>query len=389
MSSERAAPPARVSGAQHDAATDSCMKVFFGGPDRPRSALRDLLIDRAEAVSAGGEILFATYYFRDMHLADALVRAHGRGVRLTICLDASPRLSRANDAVRNRFASSLRDSFHPVSHLLPAHLHSKIYVFSHPAPTALVGSFNPSGDLSDDRRIIEAIGDQDRGHNYLVEFSDPVLVGFLRAQVLWLASGSHGLFERFDPAANVIGESRGTRVCFFPRRHSGVLFDILERQPYRHIRIAASHFRDSGVAAALARLAAKGAKIEVIAHDTLRRVPERIAAFARRSGITFHRYRHPLGWPMHNKFILLESAAARRLAFGSFNLTRTSRWLNHEVLVETDDALVYEAFEERWRHMLAELESFSDLARSRSDAMTDAIAGQTMAASQNLPRGPS
>lgn len=365
------------------------MKVFFGGPDRPPGHLRDLLVGRFAAVPAGGEILIATYYFRDTGVADALLRANSRGVRLTVCFDASPRLSSANDAIRARLERSLGEGFRAVSHALPAHLHSKIYCFSHPAPTALVGSFNPSGDFSDDASIIEAIGDQDRGHNYLVEFSDPVLVDSLKEHVLWLMGGRHGLLERFQPAANVVAESRGTRVCFFPRRHSGVLFDILRQQPYRHVRIAASHFRDRGMAGILARLAAKGAKIEVIAHDTLRRVPGRIEALCQRSGIVFHRYRHPLGWPMHSKFILLESAGARRLVFGSLNLTRTSRWLNHEVLVETDDASVYEAFDERWWQMLAEVKSFDDLARSRSGARAGGMADRTMAAAEDASRGSS
>src|SRR5689334_10457863 len=67
-------------------------KVYFGGPDKPSGFLRDLLKERVDLVPAGGEILWATYYFRDVALADALIRARERGVAVTLCIEAMPRL---------------------------------------------------------------------------------------------------------------------------------------------------------------------------------------------------------------------------------------------------------------------------------------------------------
>jgi len=58
--------------------------VFFGGPDcRPRS-LHDLLYSHVSAVPAGGEIFWATYYFRDKALADALIQAKNGGSRSSL-----------------------------------------------------------------------------------------------------------------------------------------------------------------------------------------------------------------------------------------------------------------------------------------------------------------
>ena len=54
-------------------------------------------------------------------------------------------------------------------------LHEKLYYFSHPVPSALVGTFNPSGNMPEDPAVIRKIGDQDRGHNVLVEILEPVL----------------------------------------------------------------------------------------------------------------------------------------------------------------------------------------------------------------------
>jgi hypothetical protein len=337
------------------------MKVIFGGPDKPPGLLRDLLLERAESVPTGGEILWATYYLRSTALADSLIRAHRRGARVTICLEASPRLRSANDVVRRRLEGEdgLGGRFRAVRHLLPIHLHSKIYVFSDPVPTAFVGSFNPSGDETDEPDIIAEIGDQDRGHNYLVEITEPGIVQHLRDHVEWLHGAGHGVAERLSGAANATAQSDGLSVLFFPRRRSSILTDRFSEPGIEQVRIATSHFRDKSIAKSLAKLSERGTPVEVVAHHTPRRVPGRIEAFSRRSGIHFWRYHHPLGLPMHSKFILLAGPKLRRVLFGSMNLTRSSRWLNHEVLVQADDRRLFEAFNDRWEHMRDEAQGFA------------------------------
>src|SRR6476661_10879349 len=121
------------------------MKVHFGGPDLPARTLRDLLQARIEAVPRGGSIDWMTYYFRDDALAAALVRAQGRGVRLRISVEGHPRRRRANDRVIRLLRQEV-EGLHVESRLFgAAHLHTKLFAFSHPDPHALVGSFNPSG----------------------------------------------------------------------------------------------------------------------------------------------------------------------------------------------------------------------------------------------------
>jgi phosphatidylserine/phosphatidylglycerophosphate/cardiolipin synthase-like enzyme len=337
------------------------VKVIFGGPDKPPGVLRDLLLERTASVPAGGEILWATYYLRSGALADALIGARRRGAGIKVCLEAAPRLRTANDAVRRQLSAGdgLGSGFRAVGHLLPMHLHSKIYFFSHPVPTAFVGSFNPSGNEADEPDIIAEIGDQDRGHNYLVEITEPAIVQGLRAYVERLHGARHGLLEHLAGPANDTPTSDQLTVFFFPRRRSSVVADALRQPGIEQVRIAASHFRDSNIARHLARLTARGKPVEIIAHDTPRRVPTRIEAFSRRSGVRFWRYCHPMGLPMHNKFVLLAGPHLRRVLFGSMNLTRTSRWLNHEVLVQADDLGLFEAFAERWEHMRAEVQEFS------------------------------
>lgn len=341
-------------------------QVFFGGPDQPSGYLRDLLARQVDAVPAGGEIAWATYYFRDIALAEALIRARKRDVNVKLCIEASPKLSLANEAVRARLASAdgLGPGFRAIKHLGPAHLHAKIYCFSHPAPTAFVGSFNPSGNTPEDPQVIRQIGDQDRGHNCLIALDDPAAVANLKSHVLSLHAGGQGWRDYFKRA-----DFNGGRlnIFYFPRSDISVLPRLLSDRKYDRIRIAASHFRDKSLARLLARQAGAGTSVTVIAHDTLRRVPRRIEAFAKEHGLTFIRYAHPDALPMHSKFILLETEGFRRVLFGSMNLTFTSRLLNDEVLVALDDAPdIFAAFNARFEHMLAEARQFRILSEGHN-----------------------
>ena len=132
--------------------------VYFGGPDQAPGRLRDLLAERVAAVPAGGAIDWVTYYFRDRRLASELVKARKRGVAVKVTIERSPRTAHANEAVRRILsgADGLDGGFRSVAHALfptpwgnlpSAHIHEKLFCFSHPRPIALVGSFNPSGDV--------------------------------------------------------------------------------------------------------------------------------------------------------------------------------------------------------------------------------------------------
>ena len=348
------------------------VRVFFGGPDKPSGFLRDVLAEHVESVPPGGEILWATYYFRDIALAEALIRARRRGVNVKLCIEASPKLRSANDAVRQRLAAAdgLGSGLHLIRHLLPAHLHEKIYIFSHPSPTAFVGSFNPSGNVPEDPLITRQIGDQDRGHNYLAEFDDPPVLDNLKQHVLSLHAGRHGLFARFiGPAADLTGDRY--QIFYFPRSDASVVARLLSERKYQRVRIAASHFRDGHLARLLARMVRQGTSVEVIAHDTLSRVPARIEALAKAHGINFVRYAHPEGLPMHSKFILLTAPGFQRVLFGSMNLTRTSLLLNHEILIAADDEPgIFEVFNSRWEEMLAEAQRLRTTPETYNDHLS-------------------
>ena len=329
-------------------------RVHFGGPDQSPRHLRDLLEQRVEEIPAGGSIDWMVYYFRDEQLADALIRAHRRGVSVRVCIDGDPLHPSANARVIRMLSDGLGDALRVVRQRVPGHLHTKLYYFSDPRPTALVGSFNPSGNRLEDPEIIAKIGDQDRGHNLLVEISEPAVLEALVCRVGAIHSGARPFSGLLFPSRSTIAAG-AYEALLFPRLGGHPLDRRLSQlEPTAAVRIAASHFDDRRVARRLAKLAGEGGKVEVVTHHTSRRTPEPVVRFLRRRGVLAHRYEHPDRLPMHAKFILAEDARRRWCAFGSYNLNPTSRWLNQELLVFSDDPELWQALDSRWHAIMSE-----------------------------------
>ncbi|ABL00351.1 conserved hypothetical protein [Pelobacter propionicus DSM 2379] len=341
-------------------------RVFFGGPDLKPRLLRDLLEARISAVPAGGEIFWATYYFRDVALADALIQAKERGARVSLTLEANPRTARTNIPVLSilQRADTLAAGCRPLMHRCPDNLlwkkpllHLKLYYFSHPKPHVLIGTFNPSGNQPEDPQVIEEIGDQDRGHNYLVEIVDSRLVAPLREHLLMLHTGPHGPWERLLPRNNRVISADDSRIYLFPRLRRDVLHQKLLTLPKgTTLRMAISHLNDKRIGITLLQLARRGVLIKILAHDTERRVPGWMEELFD-GQLDFRRYRHPQDLPMHNKFILIESHHRREVLFGSMNLSKSSLHANHELLVASSDLYLYDAFHTRWEKMINETEA--------------------------------
>jgi len=338
--------------------SQSSFTPYFGGPDLPAGRLRDVLAQRVAAVPAGGEIDWVTYYFRDRPLAQELINARRRGVRVRVTLDSRPRTGHANNRVLvmlsgpDGLGQDLRALHHkPLPGLnWKPHLHEKLYCFSHPVPEALVGSFNPSGDDPEQEPdIIHEILDQDRGHNFLVAIKDPNLVHGLVRHARHIQQCRHGFLERFDSAMNRPLSSGDTTIHFWPRIRPNPYSRLLQRFGSRAlVRVAASHIKGPGGVRDLVGLARRGARVEVLAENTHRRVPAKIESTLLRAGVKLMRFDHPEGLPMHNKFVLVEEGSERWTLFGSCNWTSRSRWLNHEIGVITSNRALFETFSQRW-----------------------------------------
>jgi hypothetical protein len=314
-----------------------------------------MLKQRVEAVPRGGGIDWATYYFRDRALAQALIDASDRGVKVNLHVEGRPRRASVNGQVLAMLsAHGLGGGLHVhrPGKLLPKlhpHLHTKIYAFSHPEPVALLGSFNPSGDIPEDPDIIEEIGDQDRGHNLLVAYRDLPIVDGLRGHV----RGLGGSRDRFRAGRTIA--SGPVTLYFYPRLRTGIIDrQIAPLGQGSRIVGAISHLKQGSLSAGLAAASRRGAAVELIVHDTERRVPEAAIELLRKSGVVVSRYARPDALPLHAKFLLVEAPAGRTAWFGSFNFNPRSRYLNHELLVRSAEADLWDGLYRRYLEIAAE-----------------------------------
>lgn len=320
-----------------------------------------MLAKHVAAVPPGGYIDWVTYYFRDLPLARALVRAYQRGVKVTVSLPSKPRIRFANDEViellagANGIGDGLRVLNFPGLPAPPGlawkpQLHEKLYCFSHPQPIAFIGSFNPSGNIPEKRPdIIREIGDQDRACNVLVGLEDPQLVAQLVDHARHFHYAPPGLLYRFSAQANRVIQGYDTTIYFLPsmRPHPVVQF-LKQASNNAHIRIAASHIRAEKAVNVIIDLAKRGVDIEVITDATYRRVTTKVEHRLLAAGIRFERWRHPEDVPMHLKLVLVEDRGQTWSIYGSFNWTKPSFWLNHEIIAISSNAMLFKLFSDCW-----------------------------------------
>lgn len=336
-------------------------EVHFGSPGQTPGHLRDILAKRIAAVPAGGTIDWVTYYFRDLRLAKALFQAHKRGVRVTLTLEGRPRIPYANDAVIALLSGpdGLGDALRivtlpglpsPATKSWKPQLHEKLYCFSHPEPVAFIGSFNPSGNgPGDDPEIIREIGDQDRGYNALIGLKDPVLVEKLAEHARQLHQSPPGLLYRFTTDTNNAIHGTDTDIYFWPRTDTHPVVQFLRKTGSNaRVRIAASHIRMESAVDIMTSLARRGVDLEILAESTLRRVTPKVEQRLANAGIRFRRIRPSGSLPMHLKFVLIEEDNRAWSIFGSFNWTKPSFWLNHEIAAISSNPVIFESLTRCW-----------------------------------------
>jgi len=347
---------------------EAVSSLHHSGKSSPPYLLRSLLINRVEATPPGGRIGFCTYYFCDELLVESLLRAHERGVELRVLVEDCPRTPEVNGPAIRQLSSNLGpDQFRclracsllpcmPGSFRARANLHAKIYCFSHPYPHVLLGSYNPSCDVVESPALVERIGDQDRGYNLLAELRQPEIVQGLNAHLEHLHRNGARRFFRFWPQSNRVIGSGDTQVFLYPRRRTPLLQKrICQLGEGDQVSIAASHMKAKSIVKAIGQVSLAGARVEIVCHDSERRVPQKVIGWLNASGVRVERYSDTREAPMHYKFILIDSKAGREVWFGSFNLNKQSLYFNHEVLVRSACPNLVQAFERCWKELVEEV----------------------------------
>lgn len=334
-----------LTNAMPKAESDFSEECFFGSPSSPGS-LKSLLAQAIERVPAGGEILWSTYYLANTELMERLALAAKRGVHVMVALEANPRKAQVNTEAFARLKGLKGVSLVPVRSLVFAHLHEKLYFFSHPKPFCFVGSYNPSMDAGLEPDDVLDIGDQDQGHNVLVRINSTAAVQHISQHLRAYAGQTPATSQDLD--TNPV-------VTFLPS-HAAAPHILQLSRDWQSIHIAMSHLRDGTVVQLLTRQARRGCKVRVISHESHRRFPARHERTLKAAGVEVWRYQHPQQFPMHSKYLLLRNGEELQCLYGSVNFTKTSRWLNREVLIQSSAARTYNSLLENWGDIRAEID---------------------------------
>ena len=344
--------------------------IHFGGPDKQKHLLRDVLLQHIQAVPSGGNISWLCYYLNEPILFDALIAASKRGVKIDIIIDGNPRSPEINQLCMETFSASK----YPLINIVLAnskpfweyigihwhpHLHSKLYYFSHPTPQVLIGSYNPTAGIEQiSECLIEKIGDHSISHNVLVSIHDETTVSLLNNYILGIKNSCKRVFARYLPSHNKTHSYKENdnqwEINFLPRIRMHPVDSLLSKNnDDATIKCAISHFKGLGILKPLKSALKNNKKIELLLESSQRRTSSEHLQFLDQHNIKYYQPKLSNHCLMHNKFILYKSGQEHCVMFGSFNWSARSRLLNHEIIACTHNKDIVAAFENRWDQMAA------------------------------------
>ena len=97
----------------------------------------------------------------------------------------------------------------------------------------------------------------------------------------------------------------------------------------------------------------RGVSVDLLVHDTERRVPSELVDDLIEAGVRVTRIRHAEDLPMHAKFLLVDQAGERSAWLGSHNFNKKSLRRNAELLLRTEDGPVIAALDRRFDQIRA------------------------------------
>ncbi|MFK8026577.1 MAG: phospholipase D-like domain-containing protein [Gammaproteobacteria bacterium] len=340
----------------------SSAETYFGGPDKNKNLLRDVLIQHIEAVPSNGNISWVCYYLNDPEIIQALINASKRGVQINLTIDGRPRTPSINQLCIDKFnLTSInliivkRKPFWEYFgiHWHP-HLHSKLFYFSHPTPRVLIGSYNPTaGDQHIDATLIDKIGDHSISHNVLVAIDEENSVNYLHKHILKLQLYWQRMFARLAVTHNTTFHSLEWEINFLPSLRKHPINKLLSNNESNvHVKCAISHLKGLCTLKPIKAALKTGKKIELLLESSQRRVPNKHLVFLDKHAIKYYQPKLDKNCLMHNKFIIYKSDQQHCVMFGSFNWSSRSMLLNNEIIACSHDKNTISAFEARWNQLI-------------------------------------
>jgi len=297
-----------------------------------------------EATPSGEEITICVFKFGLQDLADQLVNAQNRGVKVRVILNKGDTSKDANKEIKDYLQAELRD-FHYLENNISdkAIIHNKFILFSAVETTAgarhniilqTSSNFQKKGAKKLQDMLI--VSSQDLYYCYLDFWFDIKVLGAIE--------------ELEDYNYFNCSDNQQQQAYFFPKRRdkdefgSDNILKILKdlKDPGQaKIRFAHGKWDENRqeLAEELEKLKGKGALVEVVTNsDVDKDVKKELKDLD--DGIY---YLDP-SYNMHTKFFLIEDGSTRQVWTGSHNLTDRSLRENFEVLLKTENQQLYRAY---------------------------------------------
>ncbi|WP_322493980.1 phospholipase D-like domain-containing protein [Chloroflexus sp.] len=299
------------------------MTVYFTTPslvypDVPRNRvtpphLRDILNDIAQARQS---IDMATFEYTLQPLAEALVAAHQRGVKVRLALDRES----LEDPVDAKFAGIVEDAGIPVSwEDSPAFLHSKFIIIDN--KIVWTGSWNAT------------INDTYRNNNNLLRITIPEIVENYRVEFAEMAAGRFGNSKQAKTPFSRIATAQATIENYFtPRERPAARIVELISGARQSVLFMAFAFTSDEIAGAM--IARQQAGVPVRGVFERRNVGGTGSDFGRLRDGGVEVLEDGNCYTMHHKVIIIDG---RIVITGSYNFTARAERTNDENLLIIDD----------------------------------------------------
>ena len=307
-------------------------------------ALLKQISDLIKATPAGEEITVCVFKFELETLAQDLIEAQQRGVKIRIILNKGDTSKDTNKEVKDLLQKHIED-FHYIENEITDKgiIHNKFILFSRIASTAgpiplLVLQTSSNFQKKGAKKL----------QDMLILKSPELYYCFLDFWFEIKVLARAGELDNFDHFSCT--DNKENKVFFFPKRRDGEsrgpdnVLRVLKKISHpekAQIRFAHGKWDENReeLAEALGKLKEEGALVEVVTNGEVDKdVQKELKGLE--EGIQYL----DESFKMHTKFFLIQDGDKKQVWTGSHNLTERSLRENFEVLLKVEDQAVYESY---------------------------------------------